>query len=184
MAEESKNQTGGTDRQPSVSLADAQLVSYPTAPEGFVPDPYVQFAQYGNVDTSDTAGPAHQQIDSVTPVFAIGRQRAAINAGRALDPNDPGFERRSVIMPERGTAGYDEAYEKVMSTAEVAASTPVEVGGPTVFERAAAVDTSEEAESAQPTQDRGTTPMTESSATGDKTEGSASSTRRKAGPQS
>lgn len=91
--------------------------------------------QYGNLDTSDVGGSAHQSISDVSNVFAVGRARTLVTAARALDPEDDGVGADLVVLPSSTVTvqGADRTADEGRGDVEVAlkrlVDSPVEVGG-------------------------------------------------------
>jgi hypothetical protein len=125
MADEEKTEDTGPRRNPVyrgaviAQLAPGVDVAYQMHPEW----------QSGNVDTSDTADLIQNQVSAVSPVFDIHRRNSAVQAARALDPNDPGVERRSVILP--GDKTDKQARQEIYDAADYAIANPLIIGGPT-----------------------------------------------------
>jgi hypothetical protein len=70
--------------------------------EDWRPEPLYQ---YGTLDTSDTAGAAHQSVAEVSPVFQEARARTLVTAARALDPEDDGVGEEMVTLPTAAQGG-------------------------------------------------------------------------------
>jgi hypothetical protein len=104
--------------------------------EDFTPNPHFQ---YGTLDTSDTAGAAHQNIKEVSPVFEVGRAQALQLAARALDPEDKDVPESLVVLPEESLTA-DEAKRNLADRVQAYKDEPVVVGGMTAEQRAAATD--------------------------------------------
>lgn len=104
--------------------------------------------QYGTLDTSDTAGGAHQRIEEVSPVFEISRRQNLAVAARALDPADTEVPAELVTLPTGSvtvtgsTRTSEEAKEEIASALRSAAEDPLVVGGPTEEQRKAAEEAS------------------------------------------
>lgn len=115
---------------------------------GYVEDPNhvppVGFV-YGTVDTSDTADEITNQMDVVSPVFALSRANAAIAAARALDAEDLSVAQRSVILPQTAQRTLDDVRQEIHANARRAVDNPVEIGGPNKFAAAAARGADDEA---------------------------------------
>lgn len=96
--------------------------------------------QYGTLDTSGTAGAAHNQVNEVTPIFEIARKQDLETAAKALDPNDPTPEHLVVLPPSQvlHTADPEKAREHLKKKAEAETKKPVVVGGPTPAQQEAA----------------------------------------------
>jgi len=99
-----------------------------------IPDPTHQF---GTVDTSGTAGMADSRIEEVTPIFDVAKQQDLVMAARALDPEDTDVSSSQVILPG-DLRDQETAKEEVRRQAEALLAEPIEVGGPTAAQRAAA----------------------------------------------
>lgn len=99
----------------------------------FVPHATDVFKQY---KTSGTG--AHEQIEEVSPIFAADKQTLAVEAARALDPEDKGIPRTRVILPD-DTDDNEAAIERVQAAAQRAKDNPVVVGGPSPAEQQAAL---------------------------------------------
>jgi hypothetical protein len=118
--------------------------------ESYLPNPYFQ---YGTVDTSDTAGGAHQSVAEVSPVFALARAANLVTAARALDPEDDGVGAELVTLPESTTTVVgpaktaDEAREEVATALSTLAADPVLLGGPTEQQKLAAEERDDEEDS-------------------------------------
>jgi hypothetical protein len=104
--------------------------------ENFTPNPHFQ---YGTLDTSDTAGAAHQNIKEVSPVFEVGRAQALQLAARALDPEDKDVSESLVVLPEESLTA-DEAKRNLADRVQAYKDEPIVVGGMTAEQRAAATD--------------------------------------------
>lgn len=104
--------------------------------EGFTPNPHFQ---YGTLDTSDTAGAAHQNIKEISPVFEVGRAQALKLAARALDPEDKEVSESLVVLPEESLTA-DQAKKNLADRIQAYKDEPVVVGGMTAEQRAAATD--------------------------------------------
>lgn len=104
--------------------------------ESWKPNPHFQ---YGTLDTSDTAGAAHQNIKEVSPVFDLGRAQALALAARALDPEDTDVDSRLVVLPEDSLTA-DEAKKNLADNIQALKDEKIVVGGPTAEQRAAATD--------------------------------------------
>lgn len=114
--------------------------------EDYRPDP---LSQYGTLDTSDTAGGAHQSIREISPVFEEARVANLQTAARALDPDDPTPE-ELVVLPagsvtvtgsartaEDGRGDIERALKR-------AAENPIELGAAGPEAQKAAEDTSDD----------------------------------------
>lgn len=73
--------------------------------------------QFGTLDTSGTAGSAHSRIEEVSPVFAVADQQNALNAARAIDPNDDGVSSSAVVLPDDKGRSREEALKSVKDRA-------------------------------------------------------------------
>lgn len=104
--------------------------------ENWTPNPHFQ---YGTLDTSDTAGAAHQNIKEVSPVFDVGRAQALSLAARALDPEDKDVDSRLVVLPEESLTA-EEAKKNLAENIQALKDEKIVVGGPTAEQRAAATD--------------------------------------------
>lgn len=89
-----------------------------------IPNPTDQYRQY---KTSGTG--AHEDISEVSPIFDADRQTLAVEAARALDPDDPGVPRNRVILPD-DKEDNEAAVRRVQAAADKAVANPVIVGGP------------------------------------------------------
>jgi hypothetical protein len=111
--------------------------------EDYTPDPYAQRAQ---LDTTDTAGTV-PDVREVSHVFDEARARNMQVAARALDPNDRSVSEDLVILPQgqvtvTGTVKTaDEGREDVVRAVQNYAENPVEIGGLTPAQQAAAEET-------------------------------------------
>jgi hypothetical protein len=109
--------------------------------EDWRPEPLYQ---YGTLDTSDTAGAAHQSVAEVSPVFQEARARTLVTAARALDPEDDGVGEEMVTLPTGSVTvtgsvrTADEARRDIEIGIRKAAENPVIYGGPTEQQRKAA----------------------------------------------
>ncbi len=106
--------------------------------ENFVPDPT---DQYGTLDTSGTAGAAHQKVEEVTKVFEVADAQNAIIAKRALDPDDDEIPSYLVTMPPGQNlvpVDEDAIRERVTKVGEKAESEPITLGAPTPAQQQAA----------------------------------------------
>lgn len=121
--------------------------------------------QYGTLDTSDTAGGAHQRVEEVAPVFEVARRQNLATAARALDPEDTEVPAELVTLPTGSvtvtgsTRTADEAKEEIASALASAAEDPLVLGGPTEEQRKAA-EATPEAEAEAPAKAPATTPRT------------------------
>lgn len=97
-----------------------------------IPNATDQFKQY---KTSGTG--AHEKIEEVSPIFDADRQVTAVEAARALDPDDPGVPRSRVILPD-DKEDNDAAIDRLKAAAKRAVKQPVVVGGPSKAEVQAA----------------------------------------------
>lgn len=135
--------------------------------EDYVPDP---FAQRGQVDTTDTAGVV-PDVREVSHVFAEARAKNMQTAARALDPNDPSVPAELVTLPEGQvsvvgtTKTADEGRDDVLRAVQQVAEHPVEIGGLTPAQQAAAEDTSVKDESAADAPASGASVLTQQSST-------------------
>lgn len=109
--------------------------------ESYVPNPYFQ---YGTVDTSDTAGGAHQSVAEVSPVFAMSRVNNLLTAARALDPEDDGVGAEMVTLPQGAvtvtgtTKTADEGRDDIAGALRRLSEDPLLLGGPTEQQKLAA----------------------------------------------
>lgn len=104
----------------------------------FVPNPTHQF---GTLDTSGTAGAAHSKVEEVSPIFEVAKRQELATAARALDPEDTEVPASLVNLPKGAyiaAADPGEAVDRVKATAEAYRDAPVQVGGLTPAQRAAA----------------------------------------------
>lgn len=92
--------------------------------------------QYKQYKTSGTG--AHEQIEEISPIFAADKQVLAVEAARALDPEDKGIPRERVILPD-DKEDNDAAIKRVNAAAKRAQKDPVVVGGPSAAEKDAAL---------------------------------------------
>lgn len=95
--------------------------------------------QYGVVDTSGTAGIGDQRIEDITPVFDVAKNQAKLDAARALDPDDDGVDASLVTLPQGQVMQMvdpEKERERIVALAD--AVKPIEVGGPSASQRAAA----------------------------------------------
>lgn len=99
---------------------------------GIDPVVHAQHADWmsGNVDTSDTADLIQNQVAAVSPAFALHQRNAAVQAARALDPNDPGVSRRSVVLPQDHREA-ELAQRAIIENANYAVDNPLVLGAPT-----------------------------------------------------
>lgn len=104
--------------------------------EDWAPNPHFQ---YGTLDTSDTAGAAHQNIKEVSPVFDLGRAQALNLATRALDPEDTEVDPSLVVLPTEALTA-EEAKKNLADAVAKLKEEKIVVGGPTAEQRAAATD--------------------------------------------
>lgn len=104
--------------------------------EDFTPNPHFQ---YGTLDTSDTAGAAHQNIREVSPVFDVGRAQALQLAARALNPEDTDVDPSLVVLPEDSLT-TEEAKRNLADRVQALKDEKIVVGGMTAEQRAAATD--------------------------------------------
>jgi hypothetical protein len=108
--------------------------------EDFRPEPTYQ---YGTLDTSDTAGGAHQSIREVAPIFEAARAQNLITAAKALDPDDD-TPAELVTLPQGAvtvtgtTKTADEGREDVANALRRLADKPVALGGMTPEQEKAA----------------------------------------------
>lgn len=119
--------------------------------EDHVPDP---LHLYGTLDTSDTAGGAHQRIEEVSPTFSAARARNLVTAARALDPNDDEVSEDLVVLPDDGRTA-DDGRRSVERALQQMAEHPVTLGavGP---EAARAAETTDDAPADAPADSSGT----------------------------
>lgn len=109
--------------------------------EAYLPNPYWQ---YGTVDTSDTAGGAHQSVAEVSPVFAMSRVNNLLTAARALDPEDDGVGAELVTLPQGAvtvtgtTKTADEGRDDIAGALRRLSEDPLLLGGPTEQQKLAA----------------------------------------------
>lgn len=104
--------------------------------EDWTPNPHFQ---YGTLDTSDTAGAAHQNVREISPVFDVGRAQALALAARALDPEDKDVPESLVVLPEEPLTN-EEAKKQLADRVEALKDEKIVLGGPTAEQRAAATD--------------------------------------------
>lgn len=114
------------------AVVDIQASAYrePDSADDFTPDPTEAF---GTLDTSGTAGGAHEDIEAVTPVFEAARAQDLQRAARALDPNDTEVPESEVVLSTGTTVvhGDPEAdKERVVAAAEAYEDEPVKVEDP------------------------------------------------------
>src|SRR5689334_8684001 len=102
--------------------------------EGFRPDPLYQ---YVNLDTSDTAGGAHQRIEEVSPIFAAARIQNLNAAAKALDPENDSVPAELVTLRSSDKT-VERAKEELAGVIRRAAENPVLLGGPTAEQQKAA----------------------------------------------
>lgn len=123
-----------------------KFVGYSEDNPNHKPDP---FFQTGTLDTSDTGGTAQNSIRDVSPVFDIARAQNLQAAAKALDPDDESVPSELVILPQGEvtvtgtTKTADEGREDVFREVRKLQDHPVEVGGLTQSQQAAAEDTSD-----------------------------------------
>lgn len=89
-----------------------------------IPNPTDVYRQY---KTSGTG--AHEDVSEVSPIFDADRQTLAVEAARALDPDDTGVPRNRVILPD-DKEDNAAAVERIQRLADKAVEEPVVVGGP------------------------------------------------------
>lgn len=93
-------------------------------------------AQYGTMDTSDTAGGAQNSIEEIAPIFRAARAQNMIAAARALDPDDEDVPAEMVTLPQAtvtvtGSARTaDEGRRDVANALRKLADSPIQLGGP------------------------------------------------------
>jgi hypothetical protein len=104
--------------------------------EDWVPNPHFQ---YGTLDTTDTAGAAHQNVREISPVFDQGRAQALALAARALDPEDTDVPESLVVLPEEPLTN-EEAKRQLADRVEALKKDKIVLGGPTTEQKAAATD--------------------------------------------
>ncbi len=101
---------------------------------GVGPGPYSESEDYtpnptdvmGTVDTTGTAGAADNRIEEVSPIFLVADRKTAVNAARAIDPNDPGVSESIVVLPDQ-TPDVKEIKERLRTKARKAAK-PTQMG--------------------------------------------------------
>lgn len=107
---------------------DAELVAVDTDAyfenEEYVPDP---LHQYGTLDTSDTAGGAHQDIREISPTFEAARAQNLRTAVRALDPDDPEVGEDLVVLPQNERTA-DDGRRAVERSVKALIDNPVKLG--------------------------------------------------------
>lgn len=120
------------DAQPAPERRSYRGATIANVAPGIDPAVHLQHADWmsGNVDTSDTADLIQNQVAAVSPAFAIHQRNAAVQAARALDPNDPGVSRRSVVLPQDHRAAQ-EAQRAIIEGANYAVDHPLVLGGST-----------------------------------------------------
>jgi len=106
---------------------------YSEGNDAHVPNPTDMYRQY---KTSGTG--AHEDVSAVSPIFDADRQTLAVEAARALDPDDPGVPRSRVILPDE-KGNNEQAIKDIQRRAEAAVENPVVIGGPSKAEANAAV---------------------------------------------
>lgn len=117
--------------------------------ESHIPDPT---AQYGTMDTSGTAGAAHSKLENVTPIFEVAAAQNAAVAAAALDPEQPDVPESLVTFP---VTTYTEAFdreaakERIDTKAKEVEENPVLLGGPSPYQKQAAEEGEEVAQSAE-----------------------------------
>lgn len=104
--------------------------------EDWTPNPHFQ---YGTLDTSDTAGAAHQNVREISPVFDLGRAQALSLAARALDPEDTDVPASLVVLPEEPLTN-EEAKNQLADRVQALKDEKIVLGGPTAEQRVAATD--------------------------------------------
>jgi hypothetical protein len=98
----------------------------------FVPD--VTDAM-GTLDTSGTAGGAHEDINQVTPVFEAAKAQDLQRAALAVDPEHPEVPESEVTLSTGTTVVHgdpEEDRERVQKAAEAYQEDPVEVKDPSL----------------------------------------------------
>lgn len=114
--------------------------------EDHVPNPHFQ---YGQLDTSDTAGGANNSVNEISPVFHQARVQNLVTAARALDPDDHEVPAELVVLPEgsvtvQGTARTpDDAMDDIEAALGRYRDNPVEFGGMTREQKLAAESSDE-----------------------------------------
>lgn len=139
------NKTEGKDEGFFAKVKDAieapvtKLVGY-FEREDYVPDP---FAQRTQLDTTDTSGTV-PDVREISHVFEEARARNMQVAARALNPDDPTVSEDLVTLPQgqvtvTGTVKTaDEGRQDVVRAVQNYAENPVEIGGLTPAQQAAA----------------------------------------------
>ena len=89
--------------------------------ENFVPEPT---AAFGTLDTSGTAGAAHSRVEAISPVFEVAEKQNALNAAKALDPDDDSVPASLVVVPDSDRS-RDDAVEAVKAKAAKAEESEV-----------------------------------------------------------
>lgn len=102
---------------------------------GFRPDPHYQ---YGNLDTSDTSGGAHQKIEEITPLFRAAKAQNLITAAQALDP-DHDTPAELVTLPPHDKS-VEEARAEIAGALTDLAENPILLGGRTPEQEKAALE--------------------------------------------
>jgi hypothetical protein len=87
--------------------------------------------QSGNVVTSGIADEVQNLGTTISPCFAMHQANAAVQAARALDPNDNGVDRRSVILP--GGKSDEQAIREIYEAADYAVQHPIILGGQSLY---------------------------------------------------
>ena len=103
----------------------------------FVPNPT---DMRGTLDTSGTAGAAHNRLEDVTAAFEVAKRDDTILAGRALDPQDTAVPSSTVVLPQSVSVvsgDPDAARDRVRQAAEQAKQTPAVISGETLSAREA-----------------------------------------------
>lgn len=117
--------------------------------ESHVPDPT---SQYGTMDTSGTAGAAHSKLENVTPIFEVADAQNAMVAAAALDPDQPDVPGYLVTMPPGQnlvTVDEEAIKERLATKAKEVEENPVLLGGPSPYQKQAAEEGEQVAQSAE-----------------------------------
>lgn len=120
------------DEEKPIEYRDYRGATIANVAPGIDPEVHRQHADWmsGSVDTSDTADLIQNQVAAVSPAFALHQRNAAVQAARALNPNDPGISSRAVVLPQDHREAQ-QAREAIVEAANYAVDHPLVLGGST-----------------------------------------------------
>lgn len=144
--------------------------------------------QYGTLDTSDTAGGAHQNVKEISPVFEEARLTNLATAAKALDPEDP-TPAELVTLPTGSVTvtgsvrTAEEARDEIAAQLKAAADDPFVLGGPGEQQRLAAEEGKDTGNPDELPREKAAANPAPATATTAESSGTAATNRARAGAQ-